>query len=166
MDLFELDEKGKEKIEKYFKEAGRNEFKVTILIPIKLQTFIQGFNKEITPLYQQLINKDSLGAQCQEKIGQDYNENFFKKEILCIQIDFTKCIIKYLGIMIDLIKEQKVKCFTASIRTERHEYFNKELEILSLKFSSLVKKDPKKYLKEKKIEQISMFRDQLTTKKQ
>ncbi len=58
MDLFEWDEKGKEKIEKYFNEPGRNEFKVTILIPTEIDTFIQGFNKEISPLYKQLVDKE------------------------------------------------------------------------------------------------------------
>ncbi len=61
MDLFEWDEKGKEKIEKYFNEPGRNEFKVTILIPDELDSFITEFTKEIDPLYKQLNRKENLG---------------------------------------------------------------------------------------------------------
>jgi hypothetical protein len=86
MDLFEWDEKGKEKIEKYFNEPGRNEFKVTILIPTEMESFIQGFNKEIGPLYKLLVDKETLGNDLQEKFGEEYSEKLFKKEILRIQM--------------------------------------------------------------------------------
>ncbi len=107
MNLFEFDGKVIEKIDKYFNETGRSEFKVTILIPNDIEEIVTSFTSEIRPFYTQLNTKEKLREDLQDKLGDDYIEKHFEKEILSVKINFTAIIIKYIEKVMDIMLLQK-----------------------------------------------------------